>query len=184
MGSNTIASGSVSTAMGSQTTARSAYETAIGRYTTNETPLDPLNWNANDRLFVIGNGQSDAARSNALTVLKNGNAIFDAEIQHTSTGNANMIPIAYGSINNSGTPGILGGTGNFTVAKNQSTNEYTISVTGLTLTASNTMVSVIPTTGNFRSATVTYLNGNLNVNIFLQDGTKITSPFQFIIYQL
>ncbi|MEC8627406.1 MAG: tail fiber domain-containing protein [Bacteroidota bacterium] len=73
MGFNTTASGTVSTAMGSFTTAPSAYETVIGRHNTSYTPLDSVNWNTGDRLFVIGNGSSASSRSDALVVLKNGN---------------------------------------------------------------------------------------------------------------
>jgi len=86
MGNNTIASGSFSlatgsytsatglnsTAMGNGTTAYSYLETVIGRYNTSYTPNSVNGWNNNDRLFVIGNGESGAP-SNAMVVLKNGN---------------------------------------------------------------------------------------------------------------
>ena len=73
MGFETEASGRVSTAMGSFTTAPSAYETVIGRHNTSYTPLDSVNWNAGDRLLVVGNGLSASSRSDALVILKNGN---------------------------------------------------------------------------------------------------------------
>ena len=79
-GSNTFATGTVATSMGESTRARSFGETAIGIYNTDYTPADVNAWNASDRIFVIGNGINEASRSNALTVLKNGN---------TSIGNAN-----------------------------------------------------------------------------------------------
>lgn len=66
------ASGNNSTAMGNFTNAPSAYETVIGRYNTTYTPISTSDWNAADRLFVIGNGTSSVL-SNAMTVLKNGN---------------------------------------------------------------------------------------------------------------
>jgi len=72
MGLETLASGFSSTAMGIRTTAPSHAETVIGAYNTNYTPNESLTWDANDRLFVVGNGQS-GSRSNAITVLKNGN---------------------------------------------------------------------------------------------------------------
>jgi hypothetical protein len=71
MGRFTSASGDLSTAMGSSTTAPSFSETVIGSYNTMYSPLSAVGWNPNDRLFVIGNGNS--TQSNALTVLKNGN---------------------------------------------------------------------------------------------------------------
>jgi len=80
MGFLSIASGFNSTAMGNRITAKSAYETVIGIYNTIYTPQDSLSWNASDRLFVIGNGTSEGNRSNALTMLKNGNAGFGVDI--------------------------------------------------------------------------------------------------------
>jgi len=85
-GSNTSASESASTAMGFVTTANGRYSTAMGRYTTAQdyasTVLGSYNiiptgsataWFGTDTLFIIGNGTADAARSNVMTVLKNGN---------------------------------------------------------------------------------------------------------------
>ncbi|MBA4373329.1 MAG: hypothetical protein C0402_10780 [Thermodesulfovibrio sp.] len=72
MGFRTTASGFASTAMGADTTAASCEETVIGRY--NNPVFGNVNsWVPTDRLFVIGNGTSDAARSDAVVVLKNGN---------------------------------------------------------------------------------------------------------------
>jgi hypothetical protein len=73
MGAWTTASGWYSTAMGAYTTAPSYLETVIGCYNWDYIPMNTTGWNENDRLFVIGNGTNNNARSNALTVLKNGN---------------------------------------------------------------------------------------------------------------
>jgi len=64
MGSRTAAIGDYSTSMGIFTKARSLYSLVIGIYN------DSTNTN---RLFEIGNGTADNARSNAMTVLLNGN---------------------------------------------------------------------------------------------------------------
>jgi hypothetical protein len=72
LGIYTLASGSFSTAMGNRTIAPSYAETVIGAYNTTYTPNGSLTWDSNDRLFVIGNGNSDS-RSNAMVILKNGN---------------------------------------------------------------------------------------------------------------
>ncbi len=64
MGDRSVASGNSSTSMGSFTNARSANSLVIGIYN------DTTNTN---RLFEIGNGTANNARSNALTVLSNGN---------------------------------------------------------------------------------------------------------------
>lgn len=72
LGIGTQANGSFSTAMGSYTTAPSGYETVIGNYNTTYSPASTTSWNNADRLFVIGNGTGTSARSNAMTVMKNG----------------------------------------------------------------------------------------------------------------
>ena len=113
------------------------------------------------------------------------NGTFDVteEINRTSTGNANLVPIAYGSVNGSANPGIVGGTGNFSVTRNSTTNEYTISVTDETLDLTNTVASVVSNTSNFRTVNVTYSGGNMIVHIFIANGDKVASPFQFTIYK-
>ncbi len=65
----TFASGNYSTAMGSNAKANSFASTAIGYY--NVGGGTPNSWVDTDPLFEIGNGY--APRSNAMTVLKNGN---------------------------------------------------------------------------------------------------------------
>jgi hypothetical protein len=72
MGFITNASGYYSTTLGFYTTAPSAYETVTGSYNTDYTPLSILNWQATDRLFVVGNGTGPSAKSDALVILKNG----------------------------------------------------------------------------------------------------------------
>ncbi|MES2849153.1 MAG: tail fiber domain-containing protein [Bacteroidota bacterium] len=85
MGSQTIASGGQSTAMGYQTTAQGGNSTAMGAQTIarsfNSVALGRFNddfgvtaalWTPGDPLFMIGNGSSDASRSNAMVVLKSG----------------------------------------------------------------------------------------------------------------
>ncbi len=72
MGNHSTASGNISTAMGYETTAESAMETVVGAYDTNYTPSSTGNIISTDRLFVIGNGTADDARSDAMVVLKSG----------------------------------------------------------------------------------------------------------------
>ncbi|HRY32399.1 MAG TPA: tail fiber domain-containing protein [Bacteroidales bacterium] len=118
----TTASGHCSKAMGSYTVAPSYVEVVIGRHNMAYTPGSSTGWNSSDRLFVIGNGTSSTAQSNAMTVLKNGRVglqtvttpTFALELPNSSTdgvgkGRANawttysdarvksgMQPIAYG----------------------------------------------------------------------------------------
>ncbi|MGC4039384.1 MAG: hypothetical protein QM710_00920 [Flavobacterium sp.] len=72
MGYQTTASGIVSTAIGRYNTAPSYSETVLGTFATNYTPASISSFNAADRVFSVGNGTGDTARSNAMTILKNG----------------------------------------------------------------------------------------------------------------
>ncbi len=170
MGRNTLASGLRSTAMGYETIASAAYATALGYYNI----ADP------NALLILGNGTS-SQRNNALVVKTNGDTQFDGEIQHTSTGDANMIPIAYGSVDSFGA--IIGGTGNFTVTYNAGTTSYTIFVNNTPITAANSAGVVSVNTSTFRTANTTYDGNNMLVHIFISNGDKVQSPFQFVIYQ-
>ncbi|HNW89496.1 MAG TPA: tail fiber domain-containing protein [Bacteroidales bacterium] len=67
------ASGNNSYAIGDDITAYSYREFVIGSCNTQYTPISAASWNPADRLFVVGNGTSFAARSDAFTILKNGN---------------------------------------------------------------------------------------------------------------
>jgi len=71
-GEGSIASGKGSTAIGEGVKAPSYFQTTIGLFNTNYFPQRTWEWHALDRLFVIGNGTSNANRSDALVVLKNG----------------------------------------------------------------------------------------------------------------
>ncbi len=73
LGYQSISSGAYTISCGSGNYSRSGYETALGSYNTDYTPVSNTGWNGADRLLVIGNGSSDIARHNALTILKNGN---------------------------------------------------------------------------------------------------------------
>jgi hypothetical protein len=67
------ASGIISNVFGIGNNATSFAETVFGTYATGYSPNSTINFNVNDRLFVIGNGAGSGTRSNAITVLKSGN---------------------------------------------------------------------------------------------------------------
>ncbi len=85
IGDRTKAMGSSSVALGSFAEAHGHFSMALGRYvkakspytfvigTYNDTTGSTNNWLGTDPLFIIGNGTANNNRSNALTVLKNGN---------------------------------------------------------------------------------------------------------------
>jgi hypothetical protein len=71
LGSNSF--GNYSLVLGTNVQAHSYSEIVTGHNNTDYTPASTTAWNSSDRLFVIGNGTSGSAKSNALTILKNGN---------------------------------------------------------------------------------------------------------------
>ena len=72
-GSSNIASGINSTAWGFLNSAQSFMETLFGQYADTLDHANPSLWEDDDYLLVVGNGVSENTRSNALTLLKNGN---------------------------------------------------------------------------------------------------------------
>ena len=91
---NTISLGSVSTDLewlnykrgfesmifGANLYAPSFGEVSTGMWNTNYAPSGgDSGWNSSDRIFSIGNGQNSGSRSNAVTVLKNGNVGIGTE---------------------------------------------------------------------------------------------------------
>jgi trimeric autotransporter adhesin len=93
MGINTTALGGASTTMGLFTKAKASSSTVIGSFNdTTDTP-DPFNSANTDRIFQIGNGTANNARSNAITVIKNGNVgigkinpLYQLHLGSTNTG--------------------------------------------------------------------------------------------------
>jgi Head domain of trimeric autotransporter adhesin len=73
MGFSTSASGTSSTAMGYFNKSKSFAGTVVGVYNDSTNAANPSSINSNNRIFQIGNGTANNARSNAMTVLQNGN---------------------------------------------------------------------------------------------------------------
>ncbi|MCF6359233.1 MAG: tail fiber domain-containing protein [Cyclobacteriaceae bacterium] len=103
MGYTTTASGDYSTTMGNRTTSRSFAETTPGAWNTDYTPNSATTFNTTDRLFVIGNGQNGATRSDALIIYKSGNAILNGLLtldgDNAGTGAAYTLPAQDGTAN-------------------------------------------------------------------------------------
>lgn len=87
-GKMTIASGVYSSALGYYTTANALGSFVIGQY--NLGGGSATVWNALDPIFEIGNGTAPAAKSNALTVYKNGNAVFQGVVRVAKGGDIPM----------------------------------------------------------------------------------------------
>ena len=82
LGVGTISQGNYSSAIGNSTTAYSFGETAIGRYNEEYSAKGTDNWDLEDKLFVIGNGQSENSKSDALVVYKTGNMTVNGTLTH------------------------------------------------------------------------------------------------------
>ncbi len=85
-GNNVCAIGNYSAAIGAHVSTASCYETVIGCGSTYYTPVSATDWNAADRLFVIGNGGT-SNYSDALIVYKSGNATLQGTLTQGSDRN-------------------------------------------------------------------------------------------------
>ncbi len=73
----TTASAAASSSFGVETNAYSFAETAVGTYNTTYAPASTSAFNANDRVFVVGNGPNSSNRSDAFSVWKDGRVIIN-----------------------------------------------------------------------------------------------------------
>jgi hypothetical protein len=92
-GSTNTASGQYSFAAGNSNEAQSYQETVIGPYATIGSG-SPTSFVPTDRLFVVGNGTylyPNATRSDALTILKNGNTTIGGSLTINSNGTSTSI---------------------------------------------------------------------------------------------
>jgi len=71
LGSEGLASAKESMALGFGVTANSYRSVVVGSFNATETS-DDTNWDSDDAVFVVGNGENNANRSNAFAILKNG----------------------------------------------------------------------------------------------------------------
>lgn len=101
IGNGAIASGSLTTAIGYLTAAKSICSTAIGSF--NIDSGNPFQWVETDPIFTVGNGNPDGEASNALTILKNGNAIFAGNVIGASAKIGNVIDGNYTEFEADGT---------------------------------------------------------------------------------
>jgi hypothetical protein len=73
LGSSAEATGNNTVASGNGASAKAFASTALGSYNDFISSSNPTTWVATDPLLIVGNGTSSSARSNALTLYKNGN---------------------------------------------------------------------------------------------------------------
>ncbi|ARN77873.1 hypothetical protein BST97_07585 [Nonlabens spongiae] len=99
LGADNEARGAASIAAGEGNIANASGEIAVGQFNTDYSPAG----DSTDRVFTVGNGSSDASRSDALIILKNG-VITAPSFSNTELGNADsqaLITKGYFDLNNS-----------------------------------------------------------------------------------
>ncbi|NUM49936.1 MAG: hypothetical protein HUU48_02355 [Flavobacteriales bacterium] len=102
------------------------------------------------------------------------------ELNHSATGLANLIPIAYGAVSSTGV--IQSGTGNF-IVNYAGLGQYQIIVTGHALTQTNCSVSITTFNSNPRFAGLGSSGGGIYIYIRDASSTFIDNGFSFIIYK-
>ncbi len=73
LGNNNYTGGQKSITLGTSLSSSSFAEVVVGANNENSSANSTTDWNADDKIFTVGNGSSPTARSNAFTILKNGN---------------------------------------------------------------------------------------------------------------
>ena len=108
-----------------------------------------------------------------------GDARISGEIHRVSTGNANMVPVAYGTVMNDGV--IASGSGNFSVQKTAAGN-YQIAIIGENYLFSQftTTASLIGQIGFIATSSV---SGRLIVRTNDSSGISSDSIFSFVVYK-
>ena len=109
------------------------------------------------------------------------NIYLAGEVNRASTGDANMVPIAYGVVNSTGAIYPVGSTTNFTCTKT-GTGAYSIAITGETYYFSSyvTTITLISSSGTVRTD-----SGSGNLFIYTTDATGAAADrmFQFVVYK-
>lgn len=115
-----------------------------------------------------------------LTIDKSGNTNTAGEIRRTSTGDANLVPICYGSVDAAGT--ILSGSGNFSVTTTPP-GFYEITITGETYTNSGYTTSATPVSSNPRFLSTGNSGGKIVVRTFTSASALVDTLFHFVVYK-
>jgi hypothetical protein len=134
-----------------------------------------------DRVTILNNGNVGVGTSNAGNRLQvNGDVQVSGKIKRNATGNANLAPICYGHINDTG--GILNGSGNFSVKK-LGPGHYQIDVQGESLSGQN-YTAVVSARGS-SPAVATWGIADFNLVIFTHNmlGIRSDSIFSFVLYK-
>jgi hypothetical protein len=133
------------------------------------------------RMFLRGDGHLGLGTFPTEKLDMIGNARINGEINRPSTGAANLVPVAYGTI--SATGAIQSGSGNFTV-DHLSTGLYIITITG-----ESYLFSQYTTTATGIGSTTPLLvntgsgSGSLQVRVYNLSGVATDGIFTFVVYK-
>jgi hypothetical protein len=130
---------------------------------------------ANDEFNIVNNNNT------LLTVTGPGTLRVTGEVNRTSTGNSNLVPVAYGNI--SATGNINSGSGNFTLTK-IAAGWYSITITGETYQF-QTYTTVVTPAGNIGPVMTNTGSGGGNLHVYTYNGAGAAadSQFCFVVYR-
>jgi hypothetical protein len=126
------------------------------------------NFNPTERLDVTGNIHASGS-------------VRATEVHRTSTGNANLVPVAYGNVSSTGF--VQSGSGNITVSK-IGTGFYQVTITGETYQF-QTYTTVVTAAGNIGPIMTNTGSGGgaLHVYTYNGAGAAADSQFCFVVYK-
>jgi len=106
--------------------------------------------------------------------------ITTGELHRNSTGEANLVPIAYGNVNSDGT--INSGSGNFSVTRT-SIGRYQITITGESYFYTDYITNVTPISSDAVISGTNSVSGKLSINIRNTSNVFVDSIFSFVVYK-
>jgi hypothetical protein len=152
----------------------------FGTTSGNTTGKVHLTTGATPKLTVASNGNVGIGTTSPTSKLEvDGNIKTSGELHGPGTGNANMVPIAYGTVMSNGT--IATGSGNYSVLKT-SNGKYRITISGENYVYFNYTAVATLTTGPGFIDTGS-VSGTLTVDTYDTSGTPTDGIFTFVAYK-
>jgi Head domain of trimeric autotransporter adhesin len=126
---------------------------------------------------------TELMRINSTGISVGGNAAITGEVNRTQTSDANLTPIAYGTVQVSGVLNVNASTSNVSVSKTAN-GTYEITITGETFgITTHTPVASLASGTLFGFITSNSGSGKLIVYTANTSGTLTDSPFTFVVYK-
>ena len=120
-----------------------------------------------------------------LEVEPDGDVNITKELHSVATGQANMVPVAFGYVQPNGSIYKVKSTPNFTGVNKPATGKYDLTITGIKYNGTSYNVLVTNTTTQPRVFSVGYNPATYNIFVFAYDlnGNKVDAAFSFIVYK-